>query len=273
MFSQTIYINIADLIVAIETSSPEMVARLEDRYRLFLTIPQSVHAHITLELLEKGTPFLPQEAGSSWITQLHYEDETLFFTSYFEQGEFDTLTDSAVLRLLPQGNVENFLRAVYAWLCVQHDSLLLHSAGMIRDGQGYLFFGPSGAGKSTTSQLSADIGITVVSDDLIVVRWQAGQYHLCGCPFLGEMSHVVTQANARAPLKGIFRLHQDSQKHQLRPISSTAALAELASSAPFLNHSAKLNQRCLEIAHAIIEHVPLQRLHFQRNAGFWHLIP
>ena len=63
--------------------------------------------------------------------------------------------------------VEYFLRVIYALLVFQAGGLLFHAAGIVRDGQCYLFFGHSGSGKTTVARLSStDL---VLNDDLVVL--------------------------------------------------------------------------------------------------------
>src|SRR5207249_2549192 len=52
--------------------------------------------------------------------------------------------------------LENFLRSSIAWLAIDNGGFLLHGAGIVRSGRGYLFYGPSGAGKSTLAALSPE---------------------------------------------------------------------------------------------------------------------
>ena len=67
----------------------------------------------------------------------------------------------------------NFLRVTYALLLIRHGGFLFHSAGMIRNGCGYLFYGHSGSGKTTVSRLSQN-HVTLLSDDLVAGPPPAG---------------------------------------------------------------------------------------------------
>src|SRR5206468_8735402 len=60
--------------------------------------------------------------------------------------------------------IENFVRAAVAWRAVSLGGALVHSAGAVWKGKGYLFYGPSGAGKSTLS--ACNTRASIVSDDL-----------------------------------------------------------------------------------------------------------
>jgi len=53
------------------------------------------------------------------------------------------------------------------------NGLLLHAAGIVLDGQGYVFTGPSAAGKTTVARLAAGYA-EVLSDENVVVRETSG---------------------------------------------------------------------------------------------------
>jgi hypothetical protein len=53
--------------------------------------------------------------------------------------------------------IESVLRIAYNFLALEQDGLLLHAAGVPRDGHGCLFPGRSGAGKSTIAGLATEL--------------------------------------------------------------------------------------------------------------------
>jgi hypothetical protein len=173
------------------------------------------------------------------------------------------------LEMDPTTQVDNFLRTVFAWLCVTNDALLLHSAGVIRDGLGYVFFGPSGAGKTTTSRLASKLG-HVVSDDLVIISCDEKNCTLHGVPFKGELSEAP-RANQQAPLKGLYRLRQDTS-HYLEPISHIKAVADLVAASPFIVREKHLSDQLMKVCSKIAKCVPVQQLHFKRDDGFWKVI-
>jgi hypothetical protein len=147
--------------------------------------------------------------------------------------------------------------------------VLLHAAGVVRNGFGYVFFGPSGAGKTTTSRIAAR-SFDVVSDDLVVIRIENGSGTLYGVPFRGEMSDAP-RANQKAPLKGIFRLRQDTE-HYIEPMSRVTAVASLAASSPFIVRELSLSDLLVDICEVIVRSVPVMALHFKRDDGYWKVI-
>ena len=99
--------------------------------------------------------------------------------------------------------------------------LLVHAAGMIIDGKGYLFAGPSGAGKSTICDLFQDIDdLTRLSDDRIVVEKIGHEFLMFGTPWPGDAGIAV---NESARLHGIFFLKQ-SEENSIKKLNGADTL-------------------------------------------------
>ncbi|MDH3446133.1 MAG: hypothetical protein OEN50_19575, partial [Deltaproteobacteria bacterium] len=81
----------------------------------------------------------------------------------------------------------------------------VHACGVVDDlGNGHLFIGQSGGGKTTMARLwEKQKGITILSDDRIVLREIENRIWMYGTPWHGEAS--LAEAS-RAPLKRIYFL-------------------------------------------------------------------
>lgn len=270
--SQPILLDIAGFIVALRADNLDVARRIRRRYADFLSSDASAtQPHLTITLKSvPGALFITPEPGP-WVIESSYQDNRLRFRSYLEQGEVDLTSGQGWLEMNPEAEMENFLRVAYAWLCLRHGGLLLHAAGVVRNECGYVFFGPSGAGKTTTSRLAAHQGM-VLSDDLVILRRHPlqGNYWLYGVPFKGEMSNEP-RVNTQAPLKGIFRLRQNTS-HYLAPLPRAAAVAELVAASPFVVRDLALSQDLIAVCHQIAHSVSVQQLHFRRDDGFWKVI-
>ncbi len=65
--------------------------------------------------------------------------------------------------------------------------VIVHACGVEYRGKGYLFVGESGAGKSTLARLwDRKKGVTVLSDDRIIVRKKGRRYWIYGTPWHGD---------------------------------------------------------------------------------------
>lgn len=264
-----LYIAIADLVTAVSVDDAAVADRLRRRYADFLCAPTTPHVAVNLTVVP-GASFIPLRPGASWEVRVATADGVTQFVSYLEQGWFDLTAGVGQLTLAPHGEIENYLRVLYARLCLRHDALLLHAAGVLRNGEGYLFFGPSGAGKSTVARLSAEAGALPVSDDIVIVRRRGEELLLCGVPFLGELTHAVRR-NAQAPLRAIFSLQQ-ATRHAVRPLPRPLAVAGLAAAAPFVHDDPALGAALLRACARLATQLPPRTLYFARNPAFWEVI-
>ena len=112
----------------------------------------------------------------------------------------------------------------------------VHALGLAdRDGRGYLFIGHSGAGKSTTARLwMAESGVTLLSDDRIILRKHDHRFWMYGTPWHGDAG--IASA-CRAPLSAVFLLEQ-ALNDQVAAVPPLKAAAELFARA-FLPHYLK----------------------------------
>ncbi len=149
---------------------------------------------------------------------------------------------------------------------------LVHAAGVVREGRGYLFVGPSGAGKSTVAALSR--AHAVLNDEMNLVEHDGGAATLVGTPF---NAFFTGKSAGSAPLVAILLLEQ-APAHALLPVDAARAAADLAAQvAPPVGLGdlapASTRTAMLEAALAILERVPAHILRFRRDPGFWDVVP
>jgi hypothetical protein len=241
--------------------------RLVERYGAFAA-PTLAPVFSIRVRVESGGEYIPIEVGRNWQIRTLEHDGHIDFTSYYEQGWADRTTGRGELVMRPQGDMENFLRVLFAWLCIDHDGLLIHASGVIWQDKGYVFFGPSGSGKTTLARLSLDR--TVLSDDLVIVKKDKGVFRLCGVPFRGDFPEAPRN-NASANLRGLFALAKDEANFVV-PLSKPEAAARLAACVPFVMTEAAQTLRVMMICAELAEQIGVQMLHFRRDTGFWEVI-
>ena len=109
-------------------------------------------------------------------------------------------------------------------LLSQGRGILTHSCGIDNNGQGMLFAGESGAGKSTLSNLWKDKkGVTVLSDDRIIVRKMGGRFWMYGTPWHGDAKACSPE---KVPLEKIFFLRH-AKINKVKKIEGIAAASKL----------------------------------------------
>lgn len=151
------------------------------------------------------------------------------------------------------------------------DAALVHSAGVVRDGRGYLFVGESGVGKTTIADLSRDA--TVLNDEMNVIAFGAAGPRLLASPFNG---HYRDKRPTTAPLAAIL-LPRHGDAHGLESAGAGRAAAEVATQVcPPVTLDATADPRTtaamLDTATRLVGAAPVRRLHFRPDAGFWPLL-
>lgn len=120
-----------------------------------------------------------------------------------ESADFDAVIDLEQREIVTHQPcavypVDVCLKVAYAVLYEEHGGFLIHSAGVERDGLGYVFYGPQGSGKSTIGSL---LKHTLLADELVAIRRSEEGFVVSGTPFWGGLDITV-------PLGGMFGLKQ-----------------------------------------------------------------
>lgn len=162
--------------------------------------------------------------------------------------------------------LDAFLRTLMSALLLRSGGLMLHSAGILRDGKAWLFPGVSGAGKSTLSRLAAGAGAEIVSDEINMLRFEKGKPVIYGSPFWGEMR--ADGRPGRWPLAGIC-LPRKAAAHFTQDCAPGEALRTLLRCAVNFSRTPADAQAALEAAGRLLKTVPVRKLAFSKSdAGF-----
>lgn len=166
---------------------------------------------------------------------------------------------------------EQILYQAYNSGSIGQKAFLVHSCGVIKDGEGYLFVGPPEAGKSTVAALSREY--QVINDEINIVDMGSDHVYLMGTPFNGLFRD---KKNGRALLKGIFLLNQ-AAFHDVEQISGGKPIKALTKEIiPPIGLEEELSPdtyiKMMDIARTITEQVPIYRMDFLPDRGFWDVI-
>jgi len=113
-------------------------------------------------------------------------------------------------------------RMLFASILSLRQGIAVHAAGVVVDGRALLFMGNSGVGKSTMARLwSAERDVTVLADDLIILRYEEGRFIAYGTPWRGGPGLASPTS---APLARIYLIHH-SKTNQLAALPAGARLA------------------------------------------------
>jgi hypothetical protein len=257
-------LGIAGLGLALRCDNPALAAALRRRYQDFpLDGEPLLHAEISLSGSERAAPL--------YDPAISFHDGTIRFTTPTYSGQIDAQAGRAELTISSAyalEDIEYFVRVIYALLAFRAGGLLLHGAGIVRDGRGYLFCGYSGSGKTTVARLSA--GDQVLNDDLVLALPGADCWLLHATPFWNP-TQIRPSGKASAPLAVLLRLVQDTRVF-VEPLGAGQALAEIIANVPVLPADPLLSAALLRRGQQLLSATPAYRLHFLPDPSFWPLV-
>lgn len=166
------------------------------------------------------------------------------------------------------GIFENFCRILVAYRLHELGGAVIHGAGLVWHGEGFLFAGRSGAGKSTVSRMGLERGLTVLSDDLNALLPHGDTVLLAGLPFTGDLERGEA---AVVPLRGLYRLVQDPAD-SLHPLGRAEAVATLLACSPFLNADPHRRAGLFSTLLALAEKMSAWELRFSLRGGMWDIL-
>lgn len=144
-----------------------------------------------------------------------------------------------------------------------HAGMLVHTCGLIDDGEAVLLFGPPEVGKSTSARLWHAAGATILSDDRVVVRAREGQLWAYGTPWHSSTPLVSPFG---APIKAILALRH-GPANQAAPLSPAAAARRLLPEIHLPLWSAPAVDHALAVADALATGVPCYDFAFVPDAS------
>lgn len=258
-------ISLASTIVSLECSDETFLQELlQERYAAFVAPEGAPDIHILLQ--PKTKP--PTHVRIESVKVRQAEGGWRFVYDTFVADVTPTADRAEVACLRSAYAVDSFLRTLMALYLPQHGGVMLHASAVRYEGWGYAFAGRSGAGKSTVARLLS--GVTeVLSDELIAVRRTANGWHVFGTPFWGDFARAG--ANLSAPLRGVYLLRHAKQ-HQLERLSRRDALAAILQCSLQFAEGAEVAEWMLNVVSALARDVPVYRLHFLPDRGFWEMV-
>lgn len=181
----------------------------------------------------------------------------------FSQASLGVVNES---ELAKTSVIENFLRIYVAHHTLQQRGLVLHSAGLVFDGQAYIFSGHSNAGKTTLTRKAYKHGARVLSDDINLLLPSKEGYRAHAVPFTGEFGRTLDHSGGQDayPVAGIILLEQ-GEKLMTQTVTISDAVATLLTGCPFVNTDAEESSRLFDAVINLVAELPVIRLISRRQ--------
>jgi hypothetical protein len=282
-------IDIARVTLLIRSHCPLIVDHSAPAYQTFFRKshdgPPDVEAWVIPA--EEGAPLPPEpkilfDSGKSWMMCADADDYLIIFNSGGARAEplwrarmsrdcsrvtvycgKELLREkSGVTRVVnPVSYPLDQILIMYA--LARRRGAILHAAGILVNGNGFIFPGRSGTGKSTISQQCTGYpGISILSDDRVVVRECDDALRVFGTPWPGDAGIAL---NAHAPLRAMFFIrHGDATA--IRGIGAAQALELLLPAASVPWYDRETLQPILTFLEDLVNRVPAYELRFKPNA-------
>ncbi len=272
-----VLIRIADLTIALTADDPALTLPNEGAITQFLVSAAEPDVRVRAAWGELGTVSGEKlfDAGGLWQLYAAKDSRRFHFTTPilgpipYKMASFDPAFTSGEVLLhrpyFPNGQTVYPLEYPLDELLILHllaqgRGVEVHACGVVdHAGQGYLFAGQSGAGKTTIARLWQKVeGVTVLSDDRIILRNKEGRLWMYGTPWHGEGE---LSCSARAPLAGVYLLRHGSSTELIPQRHSEAVARLVACSFPPFYSSSGLDFM-LSLFDQVVNTVPCQELRF-----------
>jgi hypothetical protein len=268
----SVVITIGAVSVRVNTTDPDFLAMLEDRYDGFVDSEVQAEFEFDVDLVPRST------ANPDVDVSVKCRAGRWFMERGDFRAEWDPATHHGWIRqTVNPYSIDAVLRIVHTLVLAKQGGFLLHSASAIRNGKAFLFAGASGAGKTTISRL-APPDATLLTDEISYVRKldvsaQNAGYVAYGTPFTGELAKLGE--NTSAPVAALYLLAQGPE-NRIEPVAEADAVRELLANMLFFAEGQEEDQEMVhsafQAACEFVSRLPVYRLTFVPDARVWEMI-
>ena len=156
------------------------------------------------------------------------------------------------------------LELLIAQYLAQGEGIIVHACGIDHKGRGLLFPAHSGTGKTTLArEWQKRGGMTILSDDRVVIRKTDDRFWIYGTPWHGEAGFAFA---GKAPLEKVFFLKQGKQ-NTVNPLSGGQAVSKLLTCSFPPHWDGEGMKSTLDFVADVAADVPCHELSFMPGSG------
>jgi hypothetical protein len=251
---QAITLGAGGVVVRMAGLPPALASVVRRRYESFVRLGSEHPAVEIVVAVEGAADAIDESLDVERTCEVERQGDRVVVRGPRFEGTLDPATRRG--RLVTRaalGPIDAMLRAALSLALVEHDGVVLHAAGVVREGRAFVFAGPSGAGKTTVGRALGNApGGVLLADELVVLRLDGDGVIAGGTPFW-------TGTAAAAPLAGLFLLERGGAPgvRLLEPARGVPALwRELGRYLPLPD----LERRCFAILGEVLRRAPLRGL-------------
>jgi hypothetical protein len=261
--SSSFTIGIGEIYISLSCNHTGLFKLLGQRYQTFFAGSTSqFQLYINWEKTKESRPFITPD--------IKFDNNGIHLTGPGYSGSLNLVNQRADLAIgvsTPVEAVDYFLRVVSAVLIFEAQGMMVHGAGILHEGKGFLFFGHSGSGKTTVSKSS--FNDIVLNDDLVVLMPIDQGWKMYSTPFWNPTQ--IEPKPVTAPLAAMYRLAQDKSVF-ITAFKPGQALAEIMANIPILTADTRRSKLLMDRCMSLLRNVPTFKLHFLPDNSFWQMI-
>jgi hypothetical protein len=275
-----IKVGVANVCCLIKSKNKDFIDQIKKEYKDFLCVrrPSFILEMNTEEAKVKDVVVRKNDKVVDFLKPAKIvsgKKNKIFITSRYFDGYFNLKrkTGEFVIKIFKGSGLlafRNVLRLCYSLIFLNKNTVLMHGAGIINKGKGYLFSGPPLSGKSTIAKLS--LGKIILNDECVVVRRDEDGVRIYGTPFGGELKPVNKSAN----LCKVFFIEHDRKTYITKLKELDAITKNLFNNFLFMNiivrEEQELTKKLLKITNYIFMDIPSYELHFNLRDNLWEII-
>jgi radical SAM protein with 4Fe4S-binding SPASM domain len=221
-------------------------------------------------------PWAIYRKGKSWIylyIMSDHDNNSPFQIAVFNHDYSRAVVYTNGNRAYSRGNLNALTllptdQLLLASVLAHKQAFMLHSSGVLFEGNGLLFVGHSEAGKSTMVKILKGRSEILCDDRNIIRKWPEG-YRIYGTWSHGEVPLV---SPASAPLKAVFFLNK-SQENKILPVSDKAeAIRNILGCLIKPLRTEEWWESMFGFVEQLVRNIPCYNLHFDKTGQIVDLL-